>query len=766
MLLLDNQYQEDLLSFKPLVFRLANSFDKQELQKLIDYQKGIKIHDKLSSHLDELVKSMNPGIKKPSRELIDQLKKEHLGDCDLQEYGVWVYYPWSQTLVHCLDEEEFVEVRTNRNRYKITREEQAILKTKKIGVVGLSVGQSIALTLAMERTCGELRLADFDIAELSNLNRLRTGIHNIGLSKTVIAAREIAEIDPFLKVEIYNDGLVKENIDQFFTAGGKLDLLIEVCDGLDIKIESRFKAKSLGIPVVMDTNDRGMLDVERFDLEPNRPILHGLADGLNPENIKNLTNEEKIPYVLKMIGAESISTRLKASMLEVEQSVNTWPQLASSVVLGGALTTDVSRRILLDQYHDSGRYYIDLEELVCDKKKAETSVATFDGPSELQSGDLMQIASSYQSSAESMLLDDLQMHELLAAAIQAPSGGNAQPWKFLDHQNELYIFHDSHYSYSLLDYNNLGSYIGFGAMLENIKLVANSLGIDVKETVFPIESDKRLVAVLSFSPLLSEENELSHLAPMVSLRVTNRNVNSRELLPAQATENLKKVATSIPGARLDLFDQADDLHKFAEILTNCERLRFMHPRGHYDTFVKELRFTDKEITETADGLDVGTLNMTASELAALQIAKDPMAISYLHQWEKGHGFKKISNDSIINASAIGVISMPDHTDIDFLNGGRAVERVWLEASYQNIAIQPISQIIFLNELFQSPEQNEFNKYECAQLQEINERFNQLLSFKDYRHPVFVFRLSLSHKPEKKALRRPLTAQFFQTKKSN
>ena len=233
--------------------------------------------------------------------------------------------------------------------------------------MGLSVGQSIALTIVMERVCGELRLADFDTAELSNLNRIRTGVHNLGLNKTIIAAREIYEIDPFLNVKLFNDGLNDANMDEFFLGEGKLDLFIEVCDGLNVKIKSRYKAREFQIPVVMDTNDRGMLDVERFDREPARPILHGLADGLDPESIEHLTNEEKIPYILKIVGADTMSKRLKASMLEVKKSINTWPQLASSVTLGGGVTTDVCRRILLDQFHDSGRYYVDLDEIINDK---------------------------------------------------------------------------------------------------------------------------------------------------------------------------------------------------------------------------------------------------------------------------------------------------------------------------------------------------------------------------------------------------------------
>ena len=759
MLLSENQSIESQLNFKPIFFRIHGRDEETALKELLDQNPAIQIHDQISTQLDDLVKSKHPEIKKPSREQIDKLKAAHLGNQELTKYGVWIYYPWSNKLIHTLDEEEFVEVRTNRNRYKITREEQQLLQSKKIGIVGLSVGQSIALTLAMERTCGELRLADFDTAELSNLNRLRTGIQNLGLQKTVIAAREIAEIDPFIKVRIFNDGLHKDNIDEFFTKGGKLDLFVEVCDGLDIKIESRFKARELQIPVVMDTNDRGMLDVERFDLEPNRPILHGLADGLDPENIKGLTNEEKIPFVLRMIGAESISTRLKASMLEVEQSINTWPQLASSVVLGGALTTDVSRRILLDQYHESGRYYIDLDELVGNKKDTATDTTQYDGPPALTLPDLEKIAETYLTDTNSVKIKENQLEEIVKAATLAPSGGNAQPWKFLYSKNKLFIFHDAHYSYSLLDYNNLGSYVGFGAMMENINIAANQLGIKVNEAIFPLKDDKRLIAVLSFETA-EPKSELLYLAPVIGSRVTNRNVTERELLDTETKNVLASIASTVSGAKLHLFESENDLNEFSEILTNTERLRFLHPRGHYDTFVKELRFDPDEIITTGDGLDVATLNMKQSELAALKIAKDPKAINFLHDLEQGHGFKKISRESILKASSIGVITMNGHNGADFLQGGRAVEKVWLEANYRNVSFQPISQVVFMNELFLAPDESEFNEYEKKEMKNISERFYNLLSLENSRHPIFVFRLTLTHTPPIRSLRRPLEQQLF------
>jgi len=348
-------------NFLPQFFRIKNQTEKVSLESL-KQKVDVVIHDEITGQLRELVKIQNPSLKLTEADY-DRLIEKHLSGISLEEYGVWVYYPWRNCIVHLLDEDEFIEVRTNRNRNKITKEEQQILKSKRIGVAGLSVGQSIALTLVMERVCGEIRLADFDTAELSNLNRIRTGVHNLGLSKTIIAAREILEIDPFIKVKIFSDGLQESNMHAFFEEDGVLDLYVEVCDGIQMKLTSRFKAKELKIPVVMDTNDRGMLDVERFDLEPDRSIMHGRLEDFIKDNSIVVDETNRMSIVNAILNFDTLSERMKLSMAEINKTINTWPQLASSVVLGGAITTDICRRILLDQHHKSARYYVNLDEI-------------------------------------------------------------------------------------------------------------------------------------------------------------------------------------------------------------------------------------------------------------------------------------------------------------------------------------------------------------------------------------------------------------------
>ncbi|HLM72845.1 MAG TPA: Rv1355c family protein, partial [Polyangiaceae bacterium] len=355
----------DRLGYRPRLFDAASPDDRAALEQLIARGEVVFASDAIADQLRELMAVRTPN-KRMTRAELDAKAAAYLGDRPAVEYGTWVYYPWSRALIHVLPRDEYRELRTSRNRYKISPSEQARLGAARIGVVGLSVGLASAITLVLESIGRELRLADFDELALSNMNRLRSSAQNIGVNKAVIAAREIAEIDPYLEIRVFERGLTEENLEAFLTDGGKLDLVVEECDDLFMKIFVREGARRLGIPVIMETNERGMLDVERFDIEPDRPLLHGLLDNVRSAEVKGLTTREKAPYVLRIIGIDTISLRMRTSLMEIEQSVSSWPQLASGVSLGGASTTTAARKILLDQFRSSGRFFVDLDSMVSD----------------------------------------------------------------------------------------------------------------------------------------------------------------------------------------------------------------------------------------------------------------------------------------------------------------------------------------------------------------------------------------------------------------
>lgn len=740
--------------YLPQILRLNEPSDKQFFKTLIDGGKVTYLHDEICSQLRELIKGKNPS-KKLKDDDYTELINQHLKDEDINDYGVWVYYPWNQRLVHLLDEEEYVEVRTNRNQYKITKKERDILSQKKIGIIGLSVGQSIALTLAMERGFGELRLADFDILELSNLNRIRTPVYNIGIPKVVIAAREIAEIDPFLKVKCFFDGLTESNMDAFFTENGKLDLLVDECDGLDIKIISRFKARELKIPVIMDTSDRGMLDVERFDLEPERPVLHGTVEDVDPHTIKNLSNEDKIPIILKMLGAENVSLRGKASMVEVEQTINTWPQLASSVTLGGAVGADVCRRILLDQFHESGRYYIDLEEIIGNEKKDYKPAVRNNPFSPLLRDEMISAIGANENQTDDIIPNIETINTLVSAACAAPSTGNDQPWKWYYKSGTLYLFHDEYRSYSFGDFQKIASFITFGAAFENLYIKALDLGLNPYYQFIPNKTNEKLVLSIRFKKSDSNNQFLLSLNQEIFNRHTNRNLSPKVELSSDILSQLSQYGESIPQVKVQWFTNENDIKELGEIIGACDRMRILNPEGHYDFVHHEMRWSKEEAEMKKDGIDMRTLGLTKSQLAALGIIKDDKVVAELRNLDGGYALDMLAKRNVETASALCLISLPKYELRSFFEGGRAMERLWLAATGLKLSIHPlISPLYFFPRILHGKGEGLSSK-NIEELKGLRTKFQKITGVLNDEAEVFLAKISVSEKPTIKTLRLPV-----------
>lgn len=741
---------------KPVFYRIYKPEDRENFNKLLATP-GLNVSDYLLDQMQEFIRIKTPYIKFSKEELKQEALK-HIAPLTIDEYGVWVYYPWSNRLVHIPDEVEFIEIRTSRNQFKITKEEREILSKKKIGVIGLSVGQAVAVTLAMERICGEIRLTDFDTLELTNLNRIRTGVHNLGLYKVNAVAREIAEIDPFLTVKCFTEGLTESNMDSYFLKDGKLDLLIEVSDGLDIKILSRYKARELGVPVLMETSDRCMVDVERFDLEPKRSILHGLVDHLDIETLKNLkTNEEKVPYLLDIIGLDTLSLRIKASMLEIDQTINTWPQLASSVAMGGGISADISRRILLGSYNESGRYHVDIEELIGDKNNP---LPELPAAPKFEYTDVTGLSKKFKVNLENnqAKLSHDEFIKIVNAAILAPSGGNSQPWKWVLKNNTLLLFYDFDAQPTFLGYGNTATILALGASMENAVLQAKQMNLDSKVDVYPDKNIKQLVAQVKFFPGTAPDSKQLKLVEAIGYRNTNRNIVERPVIEAEKLQELINVAKEMPGAELRIFTTAEELDNIADVIGETEIIRLLEKAGQSD-FADEIGWTKRENEKRRDGVDIRTIDLTNTEMAGLKMAVNAQVIELIKKWKGGGAFKKLTKKSVDSSGAVGILSMSGNSLTDYFNGGRILERIWLTANLNGLAFQPISASLFLyTRLIQGKGEN-ISEEGQKKLWDLRPRFNETFKIKEGNGDILIFRLTKANTPEVKSLRRPLETAF-------
>lgn len=386
---------------KPVFFDLSNKEDQDKLSELLDKNLLINIVDTYETQLEELFVLDNPwlNLNPPQKEKeFAKHREDHYGKRETHEAGNWVYLPWRHSLLHILDDNGFQQVRTGRNRNLITKEEQEKYYNSTIGIAGLSVGNSCALSIVQTGGGKNFRLADPDTLELTNLNRIRSSIAELTEFKVYMSARQIYELDPYANLTLYTEGVTEENIDEF-TEG--LDVAIDEMDNLGLKIRLRQEAQKRGIPVVMatDNGDSGVIDVERYDLDKNIKPFHGRAGDDIADRV--LGKQVPLPVLGKIIGEELlgydiIEERMQQSLLAIGKSLPTWPQLGGAALLNGVVVAATVRKILTDQPVIDNRAVLSLSSWIIPDYDSKEAVAERKATTE-------EFAKEYEANIEAFL---------------------------------------------------------------------------------------------------------------------------------------------------------------------------------------------------------------------------------------------------------------------------------------------------------------------------------------------------------------------------
>jgi nitroreductase len=745
---LEPQPGGDASAWRPLLFRPIEAGDRRRLAELLNREAGARVHSSIRGQLEELMECRDPRVKNDAAEHHRRVVA-HLDGRPIEEYGCWVYFPWSRHLVQVLPEAEFREVRASRNRYRITVEEQARLRSFTIGVVGLSVGQAIVMAMALEGCAGAYRLADFDRLALSNLNRLACGIADLGLNKAILSARRLLEVDPFLDVRVFTDGVTEGSVDAFLTEGGRVDLLVEECDDLFMKVYLRERARALRIPVLMETNDRGMLDIERFDLEPERELFHGLVGPVRAQALKGLPTREKVPFVLKILG--EMSPRLAASLVEIDQTITSWPQLGSGAMLGGAVAADAARRLLLGELKASGRFHVDIHELVRDTGDAVAAGRA--APTPAPPEDRPRSATAALVSAGRGPVSDEKVLHLVSSAVLAPSGGNCQPWRFVwSAEGRLRCLHDVDRSASFLDFEHRAAYLALGAAVENVVIAAAAIGLEAGVVPFP-GRDLDHVCDVAFAPRERSGGTGDGLAPFIPVRATNRRLGARRPL---AQEDLAKLRAALgdPAAELQVLTEAEQLDEMGLVLGAGDRFRFFDERL-YREMMAEMRWNPRHAEQTLDGVDIATLELGDVDEAGLRLLSSWPVVRFLRSMGIGGALEDLSRHAVEAASAMALVTYGGTSPLDYFLGGRAMQRVWLTATALGLAVQPMSSLPYL---FARLERGAgFEPREREVLRGLRERYARLFRVGPQTGELLLFRLARVDAPTVRSLRRPAAA---------
>ena len=667
---------------------------------------GIEFIDNLAAQLAELQGLLPP----PDPDLLD-------------EHCRWAYYPWRRAVVAVLGPRGFRRVRLDRNRNVVTAEEQARLGALRIGVVGLSAGHVIAHALAAQGLCGELRLADFDQLELTNLNRVPATVFDIGVNKAEAAARRIAELDPYLPVRTQDAGLTTHTIDEFFDG---LSMVVDECDSLDMKAILRERARARAIPVLMATSDRGLVDVERFDLDPRRPILHGLLGNVDPASLAKMTSGEKVPHLLRFLQARHLSPRGAASLLEIDRTLSTWPQVSGDVAAGAPVIAEAVRRLGLGEHLPSGRVRLDVGAAL--DRLADPELPDDDAPSQpdYSNPEWPGVAGT-----------------IAAAAIRAPSASNAQPWH-IDAGPDAVTIRLAIEHTSILDVEHRASAVALGAALFNAKVAAAAQHV-LGPVSFTEDTDG---APLQATLRLGEgsDPDLAELYDLMLAREANRRLGTAQPV-AEDLQRALHAAAEREDAKLHLITAQDDIVRAATIIAASDRARYLTPALHAE-MIAELRWPGDPLPQT--GIDIRSLEFGPGELAMVDILRRPDVMAHLARWDSGSVLGEGTRRQIAASSALAVISVPGGSLADYARGGSAAEAVWIIAQQRGLAVQPMSPIFLY-----ARGADDLARVSTAfgdQLGALQKEFGQLVGIGSEAGVALVLRLAVSEPASVRSLR--------------
>jgi nitroreductase len=287
-----------------------------------------------------------------------------------------------------------------------------------------------------------------------------------------------------------------------------------------------------------------------------------------------------------------------------------------------------------------------------------------------------------------MRLPPDQLHRILDAGIRAPSAENKHDLRFQSVGESVRLLATDQASWAAQPHRQFLALMSFGAVVENIRLRSAELGHDVTVEWLPEANRPDIVADFRWAPTAAPPDPLCRA---IELRHTNRRFYRRATLPAETLARLSAAVDAVPGAGLLWLDDAHRRGLALTAIRVAETERFRRRALHAELF-GAVRF------------EIGWQRSSDEWLppAALQI-EAPMRLPFaaLRHWPLMRALDGFGAHHALGLRAgylpcalaphIGLIlAKAQREDLGNLKAGRALQRVWLAAAAEGLALQPMA----------------------------------------------------------------------------
>ena len=314
---------------------------------------------------------------------------------------------------------------------------------------------------------------------------------------------------------------------------------------------------------------------------------------------------------------------------------------------------------------------------------------------------------------------------ILEDSINAPSGSNSQPWRFEFSNNELKIIALPEKDHPILNYRNRGTWVAHGALIENIIISSKAHGYTPLFEIFPDKNNKNLTAVFKFEKSNPEEEPLF---PYIAQRATNRKPYQKTRLTGDQKNKLLEVVPKMSGVEVKFVEEQELVKELAEASSASEIVTLENQTLH-KLFFEEIVWSRKEEAKKGKGLYLKTMELKPPQELVLRLVKRWSVMNFLNKI----GFaRKIATDNAKAysscATMIGIVVSGE--DQSFLDAGRVMERLWLQAAKMKLGLHLMSGTLFFYQVISAGEKKIFSEEHTRLITQAYQKIEQALGVKE------------------------------------
>ncbi len=344
------------------------------------------------------------------------------------------------------------------------------------------------------------------------------------------------------------------------------------------------------------------------------------------------------------------------------------------------------------------------------------------------------------------------IEQILDEARWAPSGDNTQPWRFrIVSDSEVDILgHDTRED-CVYDLDGYASRIAHGCLIETLRIAASAHGLGIEWTCRPDGDTTHPVYSVRLVPhpgLLPDPR-----LPAIRTRAVQRRPMSTRPLSDEHIKALNAAAAPYRVVWMTSFGQRLSLGR---LNYRSAKIRLSIPEAfevHRRVIEWGARFSDDRIPEQAVGVDPLTGKLMGWMLQKWE------RVEFFNSYLAGTIAPRLQLDLLpglaCGAHALLVAPLAPQKPRDFVDGGIALQRFWLEAERCGLKLQPeMTPLIFSRYIREGrpftriPQATAWARRVSA---DINEMFGQA----DAASAIFLCRLGYEPTPVSRSLRRSL-----------